>query len=397
MALSFQNVLPGDLITASEMNQILQALMSLDSRVTALEGSAVSAAGVIISALIPPSGTVTVGNVLTVIGSNFGFSAGADRVYIDDTPVNAFNPGSSDTQLIFNIPNSIVDVPQQGRPATLTVSNQTSTAQRTLTLMPAMVLTGAIDVVSQGVTPATITAGQNVTFAFLLHSRANLDATCALSATVNVAANQAAWQSNLQIMDSSGNVLQSGQILVPASQSVPFSVGINPVPPGTNGTQFTITVNLTAGNITGTSGPTATQTVGQSASQPDTTISLNYSSSLVSPTGSGSVTASQIQLPSGSSAKVSLNATFTVAGAYNLTVVQVAPATNWQVQLLASTTPSPYSITQAQLANPQGSASVTLDFTVQRPNGATSGQIEFTVQRQGVTQSRTFIMALIAS
>ena len=151
-------------------------------------------------------------------------------------------------------------------------------------------------------TPATITAGQNVPFAFLLRSRANLDATCALSAVVSVPANQAAWQNNLQIMDASGNVLPASQLLVPAGQNVPFSVGIDPVPAGTNGTQFSITVDLTAGTIVGTSGPTPTQTVGSAASQPDTTISLNYSSSQVQPAGGGTVTASQIQLASGGSA-----------------------------------------------------------------------------------------------
>jgi hypothetical protein len=383
---NFTPVKPGDLITANYLNQILS---SFDSRISALEASATSATGVIISALIPPSGTVTVGNVLQVIGSNFGFSTGVDRVYIDDTQVNAFNPGSSDTQLIFNIPTSIVNVPPQGRPATLTVSNQASTAQRTLTLLPAMVLTGAIDVVPQAVTPATITAGQNAVFAFLLRSRANLDATCSLTATVSVAA----WQSNLQVTDSTGRALPSGQILVPARQTVQVSVGVNPIPPGTNGTQFSITLNLVAGTITGTSGPTTTQTVGATAIQPDPTISLNYSSSQVQPAGAGTVTASQISLSSGGSAKISLNASFSVAGNYNLTL---SAAAGWQAALLASTTPSPYPITQQQLANPQGIASVTLDFTVQRQSGATNGPIQFTAQRQGTSQSQTYNMGLVA-
>jgi hypothetical protein len=262
-----------------------------------------------------------------------------------------------------------------------------------LTLLPALVLTGAFDIVPQGVTPATIAAGQNATFSFLLRSRANLDATCSLTATVNVGTNQAAWQGNVQITDSYGNVLPSGQLLVPASQTVPFSVGIDPIPPGTNGTQFTITVNLVAGTITGTSGPTPPQTVGSTAIQPDSTIGLSYSSSEVQPTSAGTVNANQIALSSGGSAKISLNATFSIAGSYSLTL---SPAPDWQPTLLASTTPNPYTITQAQLANPQGIASVTLDFTVSRQNGASSGQIQFTVQRQGSSQYQTFTMALIA-
>ncbi len=393
MAQLFPDVLPGDLITADEMNQILHAINSLNDRVSALEGSVIGGSGVVITDMIPPSGTVTVGDQMTVFGRNFGFSVGSHRVYVDDLRVTAFKAGSSDTQLIFDIPLSIVDVPPEGRSAMLTVSNASSSAQRTLLLKSALVLTGSVDVISKGVTPTTIAAGQPATFSFSLRSRANLDARFAINATISVAANQSEWQNNVQILDSSQAVLANKQIDVPAGQEVAFSVRIGPVPAGTDGVPFTLRVEAVAGNVTGSSGDIM-QTVGQVADQPDNTITLNFSSSRVQ--GTGAVTATEIRLSSGSSAKVSLNATFTVVGSYDLTPSLLGGATNWQAQPLLSTTPNPFPITQQDLSNPQGISAQTLDFVVTPQAGATSGQIEFKVQRQGSTKSRKFTMTLTA-
>jgi hypothetical protein len=396
MAQLFPNVLPGDLITADQMNRIVQTLNGLNDRVTALEGSVIGGSAVVITDLVPPSGNVQVGNQLVVIGRNFGFSVGSQRVYIDDLRVDTFLPGSSDSQLIFIIPPSITNVPQQGRAATLTVSNSSSSATRTLMLQSALVLTGTIDVSSQGVTPATITQGVPATFAFLLSSRANLDATVAVSATVNVAANQPAWQANVQLLDSNQTPLASNQVLVRAGQTTLINVRIGPVPAGTNGQQFSLQVDVTAGgSVSGSSGP-VTQTVGNPADQPDTTIkTLNFSSSHILPPGAGNVTATQITLNANASTRISLNADFTLVGNYVLTPTLISPATNWTVGLLNST-PSPFPIIAADLANAQGVASKTLDFNVQRLAGATNGQIEFKVQRQGAAQFRRYVMTLVA-
>ena len=394
MAPIFPNVLPGDLITAFDMNRVLQALSSLDDRVTRLEGSVISGAGVAITDLDPPSGTIKVGDPLTVIGRNFGISTGASRVYIDDLRIDSFLQ-ATDTQLVFPIPFSIVDVPPQGRSATLTVSNATSSAQRTLSLKPALTLGGSALVVSTGIAPPTITAGQPATFSFLLSSRATMDAKFALKATISVVANQDIWQNNLQILDQHQSVVT--QLPVAAGQSVPFSVRISPVPPGTDGTAFSLKVDAGADGVTGTSGQIQ-QTVGTTADQPDNTIkAFAFSSSQVSPANAGSANASEIKLASGGAAKITLAAVFSVQGNYALTPSQIGGASGWQVQPLASTTPSPFPVSAGDLNNPQGQASKTLDFVVTRPNGATSGQIEFKIQRQGQTLSRKFMMTLTAS
>jgi hypothetical protein len=387
------HVQPGDLITADQINRILQAISSLDNRVTTLESSAISGSAVVITDLIPPSGVVKVGDPLTVIGRNFGFSIGAQRVYIDDLRVDAFNQGSNDTHLVFNIPLSITNVPQQGRSAVLTVSNATSSAQRMLMLQPALTLTGAVDVIWQGVTPASIVAGQPLTFSFMLRSRANLDAAYAVNPLVPGLPD---FQNNLQVLDSNLTPISSRQLQVPAGQSTPFSIRIGPVPPGTNNTQFALVVNAGASNVTGSSGAIV-QTVGQPADLPDTTISLNFSSSQVQRATAGSVSATDIQLATGGAAKLSLNATFSMAASYLITASLIAGATNWQMGPLASTTPSPYLIAQADLANPQGIAAKTLDFTVVRQDGARNGMVVFQVQRQGATQTRKFVMNIAAT
>lgn len=391
MAQPFQNVQPGDLITSDQMNRILAALNDLDGRVTALQGSAVVGDAVVITDMIPPSGIIKVGDELTLIGRNFGFSTGAQRVYIDDTRVDAYQPGSSDSQLVFDIPLTITNVPQAGRSAVLTVSNASSTTQRTLLLQSAAVLTGAADVIFQNVNPATIAAAAPVTFTFTLRSRANLDAVYAVSATVNVAANQAAWQSNVQIQNADSSPMQSNQISVPAGQTKTLLVSINPVPPGTNGVAFSLTVNAAAGTVNGTSGPVA-QTVGSPADIPDPTLTLGFSSGTAP---GGSINSSQVSIPAAGSAKVSLNATFTLVGSYNLTGPLSGGATNWTVVALASSTPNPFPIAQGDLGQ-GGTAAKTLDFVVTRGAGATSGQITFTVQRSGATQSRKFTMTVNA-
>jgi hypothetical protein len=353
--------------------------------------------GVVITGLIPASGTLQVGDVLVVTGQNFGYLTGALRVFIDDVQITAFNNGTDDSQLVFNVPITITNVPPQGRPATLKVSNAGSSAQRTLTLLPSASLAGHLSINFQSVSPSTIAAGQPATFAFVLTSFANLDATFALTAAISLvpaSSSAAAWQSNLQLLDSNQNALPSNQITVPASQTVPMFVRIAPVPSGTDNTQFTLTLRaLAAGLPLASSGPIS-QTVGVAASQPDTTIeNFNYLSSKIR-SGTGSITAAGIQLSVGGAATVTLAADFTVAGSYGITTTLSGGASNWTINPLSSTTPNPYPITPQQLSNPQQIAPEKLDFNVEPLTGATGGQVVFQLQRQGITQSATFSMPL---
>ena len=215
----------------------------------------------VITELIPASGRVKVGDALTVVGTNFGFSAGSLRVYVDGVRVADFKPGSSDTRLVFDIPLSI-DVPPQGKSAILTVSNGSASVQRILLLQPAVVPTGSVEVIALRGSPAVIQPGQQFTFPFSMRSHANMVATIALTAWVNVDSRQEEWQQGLQILDSNNRPMAAPQITVAAGQSILFSVRIN-VPSGTTaGTQFSVQVNASPGGITGSSAAVP-ETVGQ--------------------------------------------------------------------------------------------------------------------------------------
>ena len=135
---NFTPVKPGDLITANYFNQILS---SFDSRISALEGATITSGAAVITG-ISPSGPVQVGQPLTVTGRNFGFSIGAQQVFIDTVQVNAFQAGSSDQQLVFIIPNSINNVPAQGRSAILSISNGIAPAATQTRVVSSAALSG---------------------------------------------------------------------------------------------------------------------------------------------------------------------------------------------------------------------------------------------------------------
>ena len=210
-----------------------------------------------------------------------------------------------------------------------------------------------------------------------------------------MAANQPAWQSNVQILDQ--NQTPVTQIPLAAGKQATFFVRINPIPLGTNTTQFNVTVTATAGALGGSSGVLA-NTVGAAAPQPDTTINMVPTSPLV--IGTGTVTSSQVQLPQGSLGRVTLLASFTVVGIYNLSFAFGQGATNWVVSFVnpvppAGTTPQ-FTVVSQDLQG-GGIKQITQDITFAPQAGATNGTITLQAQRQGQTQSFTFSMALIAS
>src|SRR5713226_1471402 len=99
-----QKVLPGDLITARDFNDLIDELIRLGGILDSL--TIIQTDQVVITDLIPPSGTVQVGGQLTVIGRNFRFFAGGLKVYVGDTRVLTFG-SATDEKLIFAIPTSI--------------------------------------------------------------------------------------------------------------------------------------------------------------------------------------------------------------------------------------------------------------------------------------------------
>ena len=397
MANGAQKVHPGDLILAANWNLLVDKCAELERRLTALERHAAITGAVVITDLIPSTGEVRVGEELQVLGRNFEFSTGSLRVFIDDVRVDAFDQfRSNDQRLVFSIPLTITDVPAGGRSAGMTVSNSTSSAHRTLSLDPALILGGAVNVIPQGVKPGeSLTPQPNQPFIlrYLLHSRATLDATFAVVPTISVVQNQSIWQAAVELLDDREQVNTSGQIRLAPEQQKTFFVQINPIPPGTSRVPFSVEVTATAGTLSGASGD-QNYTVGTAAEQPDTTITLGTLTGEIVPAGSaGSVQPTTIQLASRTGAKLSLTATFRVPGTYDARLVFPAGTSNWD-GLFESPAPPDSSqplVTVLSVTGPElessGSADKTLRFTVFPKAGASAaGKLSLQLQRQGASK-----------
>jgi hypothetical protein len=400
MATQLPHVRPGDLITAVQINSFIDQLNDCQQRLDALQsGGSGPGNAVTIFSLIPPSGTIRVGDILTVLGTNFGFSVGAQRVYIDDTRVDSFESGSGDQTLIFRIPLTITNVPAIGRPAILTVSNATSTAQRTLSLQSPVVLAGNVDVNPQGVQPATPLAAKPVTFQFQLISQANLDADYTLAAVVTAAANQSDWQNAAHVLDSD-QTTEIKSVHLAAGQQKTVYVRLNqiPLPLGTNNVPFGIALNVqaTSGNAGGSSG-THNYVVGSAAPQPDTTITISTPSIEVV-SGTGSVNATAVTVSSGGVVNLSYPLTFTVAGTYDIKINFLSGAANWDVAYVqppgGAGTENQQQILGTELNNPKGMANKNIVFSLRRNANATAGEIELVLNNQSSILSTSRRMQL---
>lgn len=94
------------------------------------------------------------------------------------------------------------------------------------------------------------------------------------------------------------------------------------------------------------------------------------------------------------SVAVGLSATFSLPGTYDVSVVQVAPATNWTVALDFNT-PSRFTIAPAEIP-PGGQIAKTPKFFISSATGVTAGSVEFHTKREGAPNDQfiSFKLAL---
>jgi hypothetical protein len=135
MTISVQKVVPGDLITAAFVNELIDLMLALDARVTALEAALPGSQSMRIFAPIS-SDTFHIGDELRIIGQGFGVPA-LNTVLFDGTArVNVFKTGSNDNLLILDIPG--LSLPAGGKAVTLSVSNNRGFAQTSFNLLAAV-------------------------------------------------------------------------------------------------------------------------------------------------------------------------------------------------------------------------------------------------------------------
>ncbi len=396
----FSDVQPGDLITADLMNRIMHEVQALEDRVTTLETATPPDTAVMITSL-SPSATVRIGADLHILGRNFQYTIGSARASIavgsESHDVTVFRAGSNDQELIIQIP-SFANVPLAGVAATLTVRNQTTSAQTSLTVLPSQTsVSGAVDVTAGDVTPASFIAGDQVDFQYTLKSRTNLPATFTIDPQVTVPSNQAVWQAALQVLNANKTVNSAKTISLLAGEEKIFYIRIPLIPASPVNASFALTVGASSPGVTpGSAGPSP-YTVGQPVVVPDPAIvTLSVALAQFDPSTGGSLDRTPpkdtLHVQAGAMSVVTLLLEFNEIGDYDASVSTIS-GTNWSATITGQST---YHVTSADLANPQLKTQRNPDFIIQPGLSASaSGEIEFSVQRTGHNpRSRRMLLAL---
>lgn len=209
MSPPFTRVQPGNLLTAELLNSILERLEEHEKRLGQLEAALPAGkSGVAITSLFP-TGPVRVGDELRLVGRNFGLPMN-NVVTLAGVRVDQFNPGSSDTQLLFHVP-PLPGISEQSRPVQLTVSNPLGFASATVIVSPPApsLPTGQVMVTLTGVPKVHILkAGQSYDFIYTLTVLTNMDETFSLEPAM-----EPAWRA--RVLDAEGEPLQPAALLIP--------------------------------------------------------------------------------------------------------------------------------------------------------------------------------------
>ena len=376
-----RRVRPGELITAARMNELIDAVNDLLTRVTDLEGEEDNR--VVITDLAF-AGTSRLGDPLEIRGRNFGFSRGTQQVRFDDRVITEFRAGSSDTQLLVRVP-IFSPFPEEGRNVLLTVSNESSSARRTLSILPGdrPVSGTLVDVLWETVTPNPVVAGSTVRLGYRLHSRVGATRTF----TINPVVSRSELNTGIQILNEHDVPLPTREIQLRNEEEKLFFIVLPAVPSAlTSGTVFNVTVSAVSGGVTGSD--SRAFTVGTSITPSDPAITLSpISFSAVDDAGievpgDGSYDAAtkRIGLRAGAFGRMQLEATLSVAARYNVTLTPSGLSDGWTRTLDTGAT---IDIEENDLRN--GPAQRPIRFNLQDTAAAPDSTVEVVVQRVGQT------------
>ena len=318
----YDMVRPGDLITADLWNMMVDKIQELEARVEQLEEGAETGNQVLITNITP--NPVRINEEVEVFGVNFGYSAANMQVQLvrgnNITNITVFKPGTNDNRIVFDVP-FLPNIPSDGAPHELVVSNGTTKDSRSVTIRPAQAeLAGNVFVKfdsSEPVTPDPVLAGQQADFHFTIESGANLAADFDLSANINIDSNQSAWNNPLQILDSGENPLSGNRLHLDSGEKKEIIVRHPNIPDSPPDAEFSLSVSASANGVSGTS-EAKKFTVGEETPPEDDSISITVGQIQFNPSNGGSQTASGLSLQSGAAAWVRLNTEFTKAGTYNM-------------------------------------------------------------------------------
>jgi hypothetical protein len=222
-------VKPGDLITADLFDQLLAAIVDLDTRLTKLEQLGVSTGVAILDAT--PS-VVSVKSTLTVTGINFSTPTKLNIVTLGSQTITVFKDLGTDKQFAFEVPD-LSNLDPAGSSVPLVVTNaQGSEASRLVTVKPFVVPPAGLIEVGQAVpvAPGMVASPESLQVTFPLRVQVTLDAD--YSATLQ--------SSNSAFVPTFVAVAASQDVISPDGRSISFLVKANPNP----GTQKSLLVQI---------------------------------------------------------------------------------------------------------------------------------------------------------
>jgi hypothetical protein len=145
MAISVSNVRPGELISSDLINFVLGKLTEFDGRISTLEAG--GTIGKVAITGFDPLNQVAAGQVLSVFGNNFAFPPANNAVTMDDIPVTAFRPDSTDSMLKFVVPTSL-NTGTAGKNVTIAITNNQGRGNALYRILPAVPVTGPDPVIT---------------------------------------------------------------------------------------------------------------------------------------------------------------------------------------------------------------------------------------------------------
>jgi hypothetical protein len=235
-----QTVLPGDLITADLLNQILVDIVDLRiwiARVEAGQGT-VNVAPVI--AQLTPADVVNVGGDLFIDGSNFKQSQKLAVVTIGGA-IASIDPGSTDTLLRVKVPKPVVSMSNK---VPVIVSNGSASAMAQILVKDVVIVVLEPPTVSfKSMTPDPAAPGKVKIAYGLLNNGYAID-----NFVLTPGLKGVNWPA--RVIDSNGADLAN--VPVPLAPNAPVTVYVElTVPINTNGTLFQVSLNAKTANTLG--------------------------------------------------------------------------------------------------------------------------------------------------
>jgi hypothetical protein len=334
MAINVQKVKAGDLITATYVNSIVDALDSLQEQIDAIDVSAPSTGSKPVITTVDPS-PVPLSSTMTIHGHNFAVPASLNTVTVDGTPLNDFPGGSNDQNLLVSVPGNLT-------PGTKSLIVQTTAGGAS---DPKSVTFSAADIEVAGQVLLTNTSGSlgeineedTVLFQFQLDATAmNVPEEFRIVATYEdvVGSSLAAWNLSTTYIGTSGTDHH-----VTVSPLAPGNVGVQVhVPTGATSATLTVQAVSVHNDPESSSAPqTIPIVIGEAppAADPSVVVALgtnNRTTVHPNPTGDG------LLIRYGASAIITVEADMVHAGDYTFTGAVQNPDTSiWEVINLPQT------------------------------------------------------------